>query len=174
MRKIIQISFLLFVANVIITDSAAQLPKLPKVLVFANGTYANPSNADFKKISNYGLGFEVGAGVGLGKSILMASIGRMSYNISGPVMPGVFALSQPDKFKVTPVKLGLRRYLIAGLFINGALGLAINSERNFLYEAGAGFKLVFFEIGAAYTGYRLSNNFNANSLLLKAGLALKI
>jgi hypothetical protein len=50
MRKIIQISVLLFAANLTITGISAQLPKLPKVLVFGNGQYASPAMTILKII----------------------------------------------------------------------------------------------------------------------------
>ena len=71
--------------------------------------------------------------------------------------------------------MGIRRYILLGLFLNGNLGVAINdSKSNFLYEAGAGYKLGFFEVGAGFTGYKLNNGLNAGSFLMKAGLAIKI
>jgi hypothetical protein len=177
MRKIIQIFVLLFAANLTITGISAQLPKLPKVLVFANGQYASPVNDDFKKFCNYGYGFEVGAGIGLGKTILIASTGQLIYNFPERTVNG-FVVSGHETFKFTPLKFGMRQYLIAGLFLTGQLGVAMrsNNSSQFLYEGGAGFKLGFFEVAAAYTGHKFGdgNIFNANSLLLKAGLALKL
>ncbi len=185
MRKIIQIFVLFIGASAIVVKTSAQLPKLPKVLVFGNVTYGSPSNTDFKRISDRGIGFEAGGGIGLGKTILVASFGQMNYNIpSTATVEGVGFSSQSSHLKVTPLKVGIRRYLIAGLFLNGNLGVAIQKYDNstasgstFLYEAGAGFKLGFFELGAAYTGYNLagtSRPISANSLLLKAGLAIKL
>jgi hypothetical protein len=183
MQKIIRVCLVLVAANLIIVRTSAQLPKLPKVLAFANFTYGSPSNTDFKNISNYGLGYELGAGIGLGKTIITASIGQMNYNIpNGIRVNGVIISGQPDHLKVTPLKLGLRKYFIAGLFLHGDLGMAIQkydtysaTEQNFLYEFGAGFKFTVFEFGAAYTGYKLAGtSVNANSLLLKAGLAIKL
>lgn len=187
MRKIIQIFVLLIGVSAIVVKTSAQLPKLPKVLVFGNVTYGSPSNTDFKNISDRGIGFEAGGGIGLGKTILVASFGQMSYDIPSTAAltaAGVAFSSTSSHLKVTPLKIGLRRYLIAGLFLNGNLGVAIQKYDNstasgstFLYEAGAGFKLGFFEVGAAYTGYNLagtSRPISANSLLLKAGLAIKL
>lgn len=183
MRKIIQFSLLLFAANVVISGAFAQLPRLPKILAFGNLTYANPSNPDFKAIANNGIGYEIGAGLGLGKTIITASVGRMRYTIpNGIFADGVFITSQPDHLKVTPLKIGLRKYLIAGLFLHGDLGMAIQSydkynatAKSLLYEVGAGFKFGFVEVGAGYTGYKLAGtSMQANSVLLKAGLALKL
>ncbi len=185
MRKILQFFILSVFAGFLTTNANAQiplLPKLPKVLVFGNGTYANPLNADFKNLSNNGIGFEVGAGIGMGKTIFRASVGQMSYNI--PARTGYTA----DHLKVTPLKFGVRKYLIAGLFLNANVGLAIQQSDNnsaatgssFLYEGGAGFKFGFFEIGAAYTSYNMAlikgqaSSITASSLLMKAGIAIKI
>jgi len=175
-RKIIQFSLCCIALVFSMQEAAAQLPgpKLPKVLAFANFTYANPSNTSFKNISNNGVGFEAGAGIGMGKTLIIASLGQMSYNIP----------STSSHLKVTPLKIGVRRYLVAGLFLNGNLGVAMQkydnstvTGSNFLYEAGAGWKLGFLELGAAYTGFNLagtSPTVTANALLLKAGLAIKL
>lgn len=155
-------------ASLSLTKTQAQLPK---ALVFGNFTYANPSNTNFKNISNYGAGFELGGGIGFGKTILMGSAGQMRYNVPSA-----------GHIDVTPLKIGIRRYILLGLFVNGNIGMAIqkydvlNEKKNsFLYEAGAGFKFGFFEVGAAYTSYPLvGSSGNAGSVLLKAGLAIKI
>lgn len=171
MRKILLVFALFLCANLIIPSAKAQLIKLPKVLAFGNVTYASPVGG-FKDISNYGIGYEIGAGLGLGKTLLMASAGQVRYN---------------DRFAdghivITPWKFGVRRYLLLGLFLNGNIGFAKHkyvyddyvfrgeNKSYFLYEVGAGYKLGFVELGAAYTGF--GNDMNA--LLLKAGLAIKL
>lgn len=166
---------LLIVANLQFSSVSAQLPK---ALVFGNVTYANPTGS-FKDYSNYGVGYEIGGGVGFGKTILMASIGHMRFHIPNPTPSGLLFEAANEDIKFTPVKLGVRRYLLLGLFLNGNLGMAVrkwngNSANYFLYEAGAGYKLGFFELGAAYTGYSSSGRIKVNALLLKAGLAIKI
>lgn len=171
MRKIIHFSILLLAANLFFTAAKAQLPK---ALAFGNFTYANPTSSDLKSVSNYGIGYEVGGGVGFGKTVLMASIGSMRYHVNNKTVNGVTYFTD-DHFNVTPIKFGIRRYLLLGLFLNGNLGVAVNdSKSNFLYEAGAGYKLGFFEVGAGFTGYKLNNGLNAGSFLMKAGLAIKI
>jgi hypothetical protein len=172
MRKIIQFSVLLIAANLVFVSVSAQLPK---ALVFGNVTYANPTSNDFKQVSNYGIGYELGGGIGFGKTLLIGSVGHMRYHLPRQVVNGV-VLFEEDNWKFTPIKLGIRRYLLLGLFLNGNLGIAIsdNSKNYFLYEAGAGYKLGFFELGAAYSGYSRSGSTNIGSLLLKAGLAIKI
>jgi hypothetical protein len=171
MRKIPRIIILFFLANLAISRLEAQLPGLPKVLAFGNLTYASPVNTNFKNIADYGLGYEVGAGIGLGKTLLIASAGHISYKIGNA-----------GHLKVTPLKLGIRRYLLLGLFLNANLGMAMqeydflpDKKNSLLYEVGGGFKFGFFELGAAYTGYKLAASFgSANSLLVKAGLAVKL
>jgi hypothetical protein len=162
MRKIIHFSILLMAANLFFTSASAQIPK---ALVFGNFTYAN-TGGDFRNYSNYGVGYELGGGIGLGKTMLMGSVGNISYHSTGSGTTG--------NYNVTPVKVGIRQYLLLGLFLNGNLGLAMQSGSSpFLYEAGAGFKFGFFELGAAYTGYKVGS-VNNNAVLFKAGLAIKI
>ena len=168
MRKIIQFSILLVVANLFFTSVSAQFPK---ALVFGNFTYVN-TGGDLKKYSNYGIGYEIGGGVGLGKTMLMGSVGSIRYNLPGT--PNATFPSSDGHVNVTPVKVGIRQYLLLGLFLNANLGIAIqNDSKPVLYEAGAGYKLGFFEIGAAYSGYQVLGQHN-NALLFKAGLAIKI
>jgi hypothetical protein len=180
MRKIIQVFVLVVVSNLALNRVSAQLPK---VLAFANYTYAAPSNTEFKNISNHGSGYELGAGFGFGKTMFTVSGGQMTYNIPNNITVGGIVLSnQPDQYKVTPIKVGIRQYLLFGLFINGNVGIAIQKYDNykangdsFLWEFGAGYKFLIFEFGAAYTGNHMSGTtINANSLLLKGGLAIKI
>jgi hypothetical protein len=171
MRKILLLSALFLCANLIIPSAKAQLVKLPKVLAFGNVTYANPTG-EFKNISNYGYGYEIGAGLGLGKTLLMASVGNIRYNDA----------NSDGTISITPWKFGVRRYLLLGLFLNGNVGFAKHKydydnlynygepKSYFLYELGAGYKLGFVELGAAYTGF--GNDMNA--LLFKAGLAIKL
>lgn len=155
-------------------SSNAQLIKLPKVLIFGNGTYAAPSG-DFSNLYDGGLGFEIGGGLGLGRNLIYASTGYINYKAKSGNSAG--------KMGLTPVKFGIRHYIFGGLFINGAVGTAVqnfdNSNNNgssFLYEVGAGLKFLgLIEIGAAYQGHSLAGtSVNANALLIKAGLALKL
>jgi len=176
MRKLVQFFLIAIMASLLTTKTLAQLPK---ALVFGNFTYANPQGSLSSSYSN-GSGFEIGGGIGFGKSILYGSTGYVTYTAKS---------GTPGDLKVIPVKLGLRRYLLFGLFVNAAVGLAnqsyiVNSsygqapkainESGFLYEAGAGIKILHvIEIGADYTGWS-HNGSNVNALLLKAGLAIKL
>ena len=170
MRKLIQI---LLIAVIVAYVPSKTFAQLPKALLFGNFTYASPQG-NFANSYNNGTGFEVGGGVGFGKTVLYASTGYINYNASNS--GGVYF----PNYKVVPVKIGLRRYLLLGLFLNGAVGVAnqtygsSSSSSNFLYEAGAGFKMLgLFEVGAAYTGWT-NNGSSLNALLLKAGLSIKL
>jgi hypothetical protein len=172
MKKTIFCSFIILFFSVLSSKTMAQLPK---ALVFGNLTYANPSGSSF--ISNYknGIGFEVGAGVGLGKTVFIGSLGYMNYNAFN---------NSANNLKLMPVKLGVRRYLVGKLFVNGNIGLAIQSYDNissssassFLYEIGAGVKVLkIFELGVAYTGWKLNNyDTQAGAILFKLGTSIKI
>jgi len=172
MRKIIQFLLLSAMMHVFANKLCAQ--SLPKVLAFGNFTYANPYNTDFKNHYNNGVGFEVGAGIGFKKTIFIGSLGYMNYTGSG----------NTSNLKVMPVKVGVREYLIGKLFVNGNIGLAIQSSDNisgssantFLYEVGAGVKVIkILELGLAYTGWKQANTSSAaNSVLFKVGFSIKI
>ncbi len=149
--------------------------KLPKVLAFGNYTYSIPNGnfGTYYKTYYNGNGFEIGGGIGLGKNLLYASAGYISYGSKGA-----------GNYNVIPVKIGLRRYLLRGLFLNGAVGLAnqsysynSTSKSSLIYEVGAGFKIFhLIEIGGAYTGWNnaISYNFPMNAFSLKAGVAFKL
>ena len=176
MRKLIQILLIVIIAANVPSKIFAQLPK---ALAFGNFTYADPLGTLSSSYKN-GIGFEVGGGIGFGRTLLYASTGYINYNGKN---------SSIGSIKIVPVKLGIRRYLLFGLFLNGAIGIAnqtlqvpINYSGNFntvnnsgfLYEFGAGLKVFkLIEIGAAYTGWN-NNGSNLNALLLKAGLAIKL
>ncbi|MBV9986987.1 MAG: hypothetical protein JO301_04875 [Chitinophagaceae bacterium] len=171
MRKISVALLVFLLAGAGISRAHAQLIGLPKVLAFGNLTYASPVGANFSNIANHGFGYEAGAGIGLGKTMLVASAGQITYN-----------LTNNGRLTVNPLKLGIRRYLLLGLFLNASLGTALqhtdvfpDKKGNFLYEVGGGFKFGFVELGAAYTSYKLAYfSGNASSLLFKAGVAVKL
>jgi len=160
-----------------ITCVSAQLPHLPKVLVFGNFTYANPTGSTFSNGYNYGGGFEIGGGIGFKKTIVYVASGNMKYNSHGNDANAV----ANGNVSVTPLKLGVRRYIFRSLFVNAAAGMAVQSYEknnttgtNFLYEAGAGIKLLFLEFGAAYSGWQQPNSVSSGAFLFKAGFSFKI
>ena len=196
MRKIIKILSVLIILLFSRTLVMAQLPipvgipagiptalpiglPIPKVVAFGNFTYAIPNSGAFTEKYNNGTGFEVGGGFGLGKTMIIASTGLINYT---PKKDGV------SNYKVVPIKVGIRRYIVAGLFLNAQIGMAKQTFTNtlgqddnrtgFLYEFGAGIKVLhIIELGADYTGYTtgdLSGISTAKVLLVKAGFVIKI
>lgn len=149
----------------------------PKVLVYGNFTITSPQGADFTKNFGSGSGLEIGGGIGIGKTMIIGSAGYINY----------LAATNNTTFgdlNVIPIKLGLRRYLVGKLFLNGQIGTAIeNYSKNsttgskFLYEIGAGVKIIhLLEVGVAYTGYQsaIIPTINYNSLLFKVGFSVKL
>ena len=127
------------------TNSSAQF-KLPHVQLIANAIYATPTNSSFKDNYKNGLGAEVGAGFGLGSTMLMGTLGYQGFgNTSG---------NTAGNLKVTTIKGGLRQYFFLGhLFLLGNVGTAIHSYTNnnttgskFIYEYGAGARLFGLEL----------------------------
>lgn len=150
--------------------------KLPKALVAAHIIYAGPVSTNFSNDYTFGLGGEVEAGAGLGKTMLTGIVGYISYSPNGSVA----------RLNATSIKIGIRQYLVAGFFLNVNGGNAVlkyngtdGSTSKFVMEGGAGFKLLGFEVLANYGGFttpvRLPNgSYFAGSFIVKAGFALKI
>jgi hypothetical protein len=145
-------------------------------LVYGNFTFTSPQGTDFTKNFANGSGFEIGGGYAIGKTVLIGSTGYVSY----------LAATTNTTFgdlNVIPIKVGLRRYLVGKLFVNGQIGTAIESYSKgaasgskFLYELGTGVKLIrLIEVGVSYTSYPSAAlpTINYNSLLFKVGFSVK-
>ena len=170
MRKIIS----LFIISIIIVCKVNA--QAPKALIYGNFTIATPQGEDFTKGYNAGNGIEIGGGIGIGKTLLIASTGYVQYQAQTSNTLG--------DLKLIPIKVGVRRYLVGKLFVNGQVGAAIESYKNsnasatkFLYEVGAGVKILHLvEVGVGYTGYQsaVTPTINYNSLLFKVGFSIKL
>lgn len=157
----------------IVLNAKAQAPKK---LIFGNFTIGTPQGTDFSKAYIAGNGVEVGGGIGIGKTILIGSIGYIQYQ--------ALATNTLGDLKVIPIKVGFRRYLVGKLFVNGQVGAAVESYKTnnvsatkFLYEVGAGVKILHLvEVGLGYTGYQSAAVpfINYNSLLFKVGFSIKL
>jgi len=175
MRKI-QILFLLVFLLVIASTSLLNA-QTPKALVYGNFTFTSPQGTDFTKNFANGSGFEIGGGIGLGKTMIIGSTGYVNY------LAATNTTTYGD-LSVIPIKVGLRQYLVGKLFVNGQIGTAIESYSKggasgskFLYEVGAGVKIIhLIEVGAAYTSYQsaATPTINYNSLLFKVGFSVKL
>ena len=149
----------------------------PKALVYGNFTITTPQGADFTKNFGSGSGGEIGGGIGIGKTMIIGSTGYVNY------LATTNNTTLGD-LTVIPIKVGVRRYLVGKLFVNGQIGTAIENYSkgsangsNFLYEVGAGVKIIrLIELGVAYTGYQSAATpiINYNSLLFKVGFSVKL
>ncbi len=165
-----------FVIALIAAGGAQAQFKLPKALIAAHLVYAGPVSSDFSNEYKFGIGGELEGGVGLGKTMLLANIGYTSYEPHSNI----------SKLNATTFKIGLRQYLIAGLFLNVNAGNATlkysgtdGSTSKFVVEGGAGIKLLGFEVLANYGGFTTptkvpSGNYFAGAFIVKAGFAIKI
>ncbi len=166
----------LFVALAIlfsVTKVAAQ--KLPKFQIMANLNYATPTNTDFKDFSNGGIGAEAGAGLGLGNTMIMGTLGYQSF--------GNTSANPAGTLKITTIKGGLRQYFLRShLFVLGNIGSAIQSYssssitgNNVIYEFGAGARLFGIELQLTQSSWQqpqpipVSKAFN-----VKLGFSFKI
>ena len=170
MHKIICL-FITILAIVFVVNAQA-----PKTLVYGNFTIATPQGTDFSKAYNGGNGIEIAGGIGIGKTLLIGSTGYIQYQAQ--------SVNTLGDLKVIPIKVGIRRYLVGKLFVNGQVGAAIESYgkssgtgTKFLYELGAGLKILHLvELGVGYTGYQSAAvpTINYNSLLFKVGFSVKL
>lgn len=167
----------LIVALVILTSavkSSAQL-KLPHAQIFANINYATPLNSAFKDVNKAGIGAEAGAGLGLGSTMLVGTLGYQAF--------GVSASNTAGNLRVTSIKGGFRRYMLLGrLFLLGNLGAAIQSYSNssvtgsnLIYEFGAGVHLFGLELQATQSGWKQPLPVDAsNAFNVKLGYSFKL
>lgn len=177
MRNIIKITILVLCGIYTVSTANAQLLKRPRVLLFANGAYASPSNDEMKKAYKNGVAVEFGGGIGFGKTMLVGTIGYQAYsNISN--LSGI----PNGTLKVNPLKIGIRQTIIGPLFVLGNGGVAIQSysksdakSSNFIYELGGGLKLGLFEFQLTHNSWKQPGaSANSSALLFKGGLAFKL
>jgi len=147
--------------------NAAKAQRL--VFLFGHGVYSVPAGATFKDTYNFGLGGEVGIGVGLlGKTFITGTLGFTDFVHSSS--------SQSGNMTYVPVKFGVRHYLLSKLlFVHGDLGPGFFKQNKIDYKAtkftgdlGVGLKLAAFEVSADYDGI-FGNNPSGSWFALKAG-----
>lgn len=155
------------------TNSYAQF-KLPYLQLVGMGVYSTPTNSAFKDGFKSGLGVEAGAGLGLGSTMLMGTVGYQTYSNNG--------LNTSGNLRVTSIKAGIRQYIFLGhLFLLGNLGNAMQSyssngakSSNFIYEYGAGFRLFGLELQATQTHWEQPLPFTSNAFNVKLGFSFKL
>lgn len=150
------------------TNTHAQIVK-PGVMVGGNLQYAKPSG-DFRNTHNYGLGAEAFAGVGLGKTFLVGTIGISSFHST---------VNEVGNITYIPMKLGVRQFLFGRtLFVNADLGSGKvkvngNSDKRFLVGFGAGARFLGVEAQVYFDGWKNQNSTAfSNSMLFKVGTSL--
>lgn len=139
------------------------------VFLFGHGVYSIPAGSSFKDAYKFGLGGEVGVGVGLlGKTFITGTIGYTDFVHSSS--------SEAGNLQYTPVKAGIRHYLLGRLlFIHGDLGPGFYKQSKIDYKAtkltgdiGVGVKLAGLEVCADYDGI-FGSKPSGSWVALKAG-----
>jgi hypothetical protein len=134
-------------------NSSAQF-KLPHTQIFANINYATPASSSFKDANNGGIGAELGAGLGLGSTMLLGTAGYQTFGNTLNNLAG--------NLHMMSLKGGLRHYFLLGrIFVMGNIGTAIQSYskstisgNNLQTEFGAGFRLFGLEIQATQSSWQ--------------------
>ena len=154
MKKPFRPVFLLLLISILFVTQKASAQRL--FFLFGHAVYDKPVQKNFKDNYNYGVGGEIGAGIGANQTFLTGTIGYTKFNaISG---------NAAGNLTYVPVKLGIRQYIFAKLlFINANAGIANlnpkngNSQSRFTADAGVGVKLAGLDLGINYDGYAANN-----------------
>ena len=117
---------------------------------------------------------EAGAGIGLGSTMIMGTAGYEAYSN--------YVLNTAGNLKVTSIKAGIRQYIFLGhLFLLGNMGTAIQSysnnsatASNFIYEYGAGIRLIGLELQVTQTHWEQPLPVSSNSFNVKLGFSFKL
>jgi hypothetical protein len=141
-----KLKFLIVVLVILFSVSKTYAQRLPKFQIIANLNYATPTSSAFKDYNNGGIGAEAGAGIGLGNTMLMGTLGYQTFGNSTSNPAG--------NLKITTIKGGIRQYFLRShLFVLGNIGSAIQnysssavSGSNVIYEFGGGVKLFGLEL----------------------------
>lgn len=143
----------------------AQIKK-PGFLFGGNAQYSKPGG-NFANGYQYGLGTEAFAGVGLGKTYLVGTIGASFYKAENNGSGNITYL---------PIKGGIRQFIIGRqVFVNADLGVATVkskefNEKRFTRGIGAGVRLFGLEASMYYDGWKAINSSGfSNNLNFKLG-----
>ena len=173
------VSFLFCMLIFIAYNAAAQF-KLPKTFVAFHGIYASPQDDNLSNHYHFGLGVDAEAGLGLGKTMITGSIGYLNFTAKD---------NTSGNLSFIPLEVGVRRYFLLGLFADAKVGVGVQSipenaqqvhldnSSNFMYEFGAGFKVMGVEGIINFASAKNSNGNAANwsnNLLFKLGYCLKL
>ncbi len=175
MRKISKLSLFIIIAMFFCSALQAQLLKRPRALVFGNLAYASPAGMGLDANYRAGVAGEFGGGLGLGKTILTGSIGYQLFSSRSGVAAG--------NLRIVPVKIGVRRYLLGGIFLQAHGGIATQTYAHsatkgssFVYELGGGLKILkLLEVQLTTNSWKQpASTARSNAWLLKAGWSMKL
>jgi hypothetical protein len=142
---------ILFVASTMLVAYCNNLNAQHLILLFGHGIYATPTDKNFKRGYNNGLGVEVGGGIGWNKTFIVGTIGYTHFFKEGDNSAGDAG--------IVPFKVGLRQYIFSKLiYIHADVGAdkiknKISSDSRFSADIGAGIRLGLFELQLDYDGY---------------------
>lgn len=162
-------SILVFLLALFLNTNAKAQLKRPHILVGANISYATPRGS-FSNAYNFGVGGELSAGLGFGKTYLVGTYGNSIFFADGENNNG--------NLTINPLKIGIKHYFLANkIFINGDIGLGNVKDKTmstresvFMRGIGAGIHFLGLEAGLYYDGWKsLHADGYSNSVLLKVG-----
>ena len=168
MTKFLRVTALLVIMLTTSTTYAQLGIKKPGFTVGGNVFYAQPQD-DLKNSYKQGFGLELKAGVGLGKTYLIATLGYTGYT---PQSSSVSKLSNQQ------MKVGIKQYFLAKrLFVNGDIGVSYldTGKRapvitRFTSDIGAGVRLFGIEASIYYDAWnKLSGEGTSKTMQFKLG-----
>ena len=146
----------------------AQL-KRPRLVIGANILYANPQGS-LSNGYNFGIGGELSAGIGLGKTFVIGSYGNSLYFANNENGYG--------NLSVKPMRIGIKQYFLANkVFVMGDVGAAAVKDKTmntassqFTRGIGAGLRLLGLEGGVYYNGWKsIHGSGYSNNVQFKLG-----
>jgi len=171
-KKIVIKYVIVFSAAFLLVASANAQLKKPGITLGANFVYSMPKG-DFRDQYKFGAGGELYAGVGLGSTYLVGTVGMTSYKDESSNEAGTLTY--------IPVKLGLKKYFfLKKIFVQGDVGVATIkvqgiSESDFTAGIGAGVRLLGLEAGLYSSTWKYSDKKGyANSLNAKIGYSFSL
>jgi len=170
MKKPFKLVLVLVFSSVLFTAQKTSAQRL--FFLFGHAVYDKPVQNNFKDKYNWGVGGEIGAGIGANKTFFTGTLGYTKFNaISG---------NTAGNLTYVPIKLGIRQYVFAKiLFLNANAGIATlnpkngDSQSRFTADVGVGAKLAGLDLGINYDGYAANNPSGwASWISFKAGFRI--
>lgn len=163
------ILFIILILSVSITHAQIKKPGF----TFGGSLIYSIPRGNFDNAYNRGLGAEAYAGIGVGNTFIIGTLGIATY--------GAEKENNAGRLTYTPVKVGLKQFFLAKrLFVNADLGLArvknkLTDSKQFTRGIGAGVRLLGLEAGLYYDGFKNKNQSGfSNSLNAKVGWSFSL